>query len=489
MAVQTSVANIVLGPPACGRAASDAGAWTPPATPAASRSHPIRYAATFTYRGYTQVVRRKLCNVIPAECVRFGLFGTRQTRRYLCERLGWLPASARAVSKHRPIWIHANSYGEVLASEPLLQAMRQRWSGVPVVVSTTNFTADTEAHRLPECAGVFFVPYDSPGIVARVLAQLRPRGLVFVEADLWPNLLRACTQRAIPVVLVSGRYMDLRYWFNWRFPLTQEVLQHVAQFCMQSDHDAERLRALAPKARMQVTGNLKVDRLKQLGVTDAAALQPWREGFRLTNASPPVWVAGSVHPGEDELVFEAYLAARRIHPALTLLLAPRYLEHVARCEQLAKDRGLQVFRRSAMRVGRTRIDEDVILLDTLGELSWCYALGTVTFVGGSLVPDSWAPRGFECEGHNPLEPVAWGKLALFGPRMGNFAALAKVCLDAGVGWQVENAEQLAQRVAQVIGDATVREDVARRSRILLAHQPSVAQQTLDAIAPVMKGDP
>lgn len=455
-----------------------------------SRAVRIRCETSFSYPGYTRAVRRKLWGtVIPSEGARFLLRGTPHTRRYVRERLGWLPRPLTAVANRRPVWIHANSYGEVLASRPLIQALRRRWPETPLVVSTTNFTADTEAHAIGPsggCDGAFFVPYDSPGIVARVLDRLRPRCLLYVEADLWPNLLRACAQRGVPSGLVSGRYMDLRYWFDRRFPLTGEVLAHVDRFCMQSEHEARQMRVLAPQASICVTGNLKMDRLKAMALTDPA-VQPWGERLGLTGDAP-VWVAGSVHPGEDELVLDAYLAARRAHPRLVLLLAPRYLEHAGRCEELAKRRGLRVVRRSALQRGIRRADEEVVLLDTLGELVHGYALGTVTFVGGSLVPEAWAPRGFECEGHNPLEPVVWGKPVVFGPRMGNFADFAQVCLDARIGWQVPDAQQLARRVVEVVGDPGARDDIFRRGKTLLARHPDVAQRTLEAIEPLVKGE-
>lgn len=442
---------------------------------------------TFSYPAYTRLVRRKLQEILPKEFVRFVLCGNSQTRRYFWERLGVLPASLRRAGHERPIWIHANSYGEVLAAEPLVRVLRRRYPQVPVLISTTNFTADAEAVRRRFCDGAWFVPYDSPGIVARVLDQLRPHCLLVVEADLWPNLVRACTQRRIPIAVVSGRYMDVRYWFNWRLPLTEEVLNHVTLHCMQSEQDAASLKRLAPQARVCVTGNLKVDMLKELPKQPSAADEPlWHQGLRLTGGGP-VWVAGSVHPGEDALVLDAFAELRQHVPGLTLVLAPRYLEHANRCEDLALRRGLPVFRRSAWSQGRCRTDETVVLLDSLGELRYGYRFGAVAFVGGSLVPPEWAAPGFECEGHNPLEPLVWGTPVVFGPRMENFSAAAQACIECGVGWQVDTREALVRRVRDLLDRADEREQFVAHSRALFGTGRSIGDQTLDAIAHVLRG--
>ncbi len=451
-----------------------------------SSGTPSQEPFDFPYDAYSRIIRRKLWEVVPKELIRFGLLGTAQERRYVWERLGWLPRTIRRLDR-RPIWIHANAFGEVLAAKPLVRALRRRYPAVPLVVSTMNFSADTKARTEAACDGVFFAPYDSPRIVSRVLRQVRPRCLIFVEADLLPNLIRASTRQGVSVAVASGRYMDLQYWFDRRIRLTAEVFSQVSQFCMASEPDADQIRRLVPDARITLTGNLKLDALRLSAQADIDGAMRLQQEFGLAS-NPPVWVAGSVHPGEDEIVIDAFMAARAQCPGLVLLLAPRYPEHAARCERLLTARGLRCVRRSAVQRGQARDGEEAILLDAMGELRQCYALGTAAFVGGSLVPERWVPPGFVCEGHNPAEPVLFGKPVLFGPRMGNFSALRDACLQHGLGWQVGDATQLSQRVVELIRNPDLRREIAQRSGAFWAAHPPAAEQTVEAIHHLLKGD-
>lgn len=378
------------------------------------------------------------------------------------ERLGWLPPLPEG-----GIWIHAVSVGEVRAARGLLPHLRARLPGVPVLLSTTTATGRSVAEAAG-ADGVFYMPLDLPWTVDRVLETARPRTLLLVETEIWPNLLRACRSRGIPVAVVNGRlsadsfrrYRRLGGW--WR-----RVLQQLRLVCVRSPREAARFRALGiPPARVFLTGNLKADAAAQ--EPPDALRRELAQAFRL-NGRTPVLVAGCTMPGEEALVLEAFAAVRSSHPDVRLLVAPR---HPERFEQVAADiagAGWSCRRRT----GQGPEGADVLLLDSIGELSAAYGLAVASFVGGSLVPAG---------GHNLLEPAACGQPVLFGPSMDNFAALAAAFRTSGAGLQVRNATELARGWKELLEDEVLRETLGRRARLLARHDSQAGRRTAAVLA-------
>lgn len=390
-------------------------------------------------------------------------------RRDLPERFGRYPAAVRREGgQPGPGWLHAVSVGEVMAATPLVAELQRRRPAVPLIVSTVTETGRQVARaRFPGARGIVFFPVDLPGPVARALDHIRPRAVLLTETEVWPNFLAACAERGVPVILINGRissrsfrrYRRVKRW-------TGRVLSGVRLFCMQTERDAERIRTLgAPPERVRVTGNLKFD----LPIPETAGGDAGEFLKRtLAGDQPPLWVAGSTHPGEEALVLDAFGRVRRRFPETRLVLVPRHPERAGEIEALLRGRGYTWVRRSVGGNGRA----PVILWDTMGELPALYAVARLVFVGGSLVPVG---------GHNILEPAACSRPIVFGPHMDNFAEIAELFLVEGGARRVADADELAGEVIRLLADAGAAGVLGARARAILEAGQGAAVRTADLV--------
>ncbi|MBI4012680.1 MAG: 3-deoxy-D-manno-octulosonic acid transferase [Candidatus Rokubacteria bacterium] len=380
----------------------------------------------------------------------------------LAQRLGFVPV---APGPDR-IWVHAVSVGEVMAAVPLVHALRRRWPGSEVVVSTVTATGDRVARaRLQETAAAFVFPLDFAFAMRRAVRRVRPRCFIALETELWPNLLRTLAAAGVPAVLANGRISDRSFRRYLRVRgLFRRVLEQVALFAMQSDEDARRIIAMgAPPERVVVTGNLKME--APHGEVGADRL--WRRLLHL--GDEPVWIAGSTHRGEEAAVLDAFLELRRAGERLCLILAPRHPERIDEVEALARGRGLQPVRRSRIAPGGAG---GVVLLDTVGELAALYAVADVIFMGGSLVPIG---------GHNVIEPALHAKPIVFGPHMGNFREAARLLLQAGAAVQVRDASALVPALRTLLVDADARRRVGEAAWTAVRAHQGACERTLEAL--------
>jgi 3-deoxy-D-manno-octulosonic-acid transferase len=367
-------------------------------------------------------------------------------------------------------WVHAVSVGEVMAAVPLVQALRARWPGADIVLSTVTATGERVARaRLPEAAAMLTFPLDFPAAARRTVDRVAPGCFIGLETELWPNLLRALRRAGVPAILANGRISDRSYRRYRRVRrLFRTVLGDIALFCMQSEEDARRIISLgASPERVLVTGNLKMEAPSG----EAGAEQLWR---RLLHLGPaPVLVAGSTHRGEEAAMLEAFLAVRRTARDLRLVLAPRHPERLDEVEGLARSRGLEVVRRSRVSAGN---GAPVILLDTMGELASLYAVADVIFVGGSLVPIG---------GHNVVEPALHAKALVFGPHMTNFREAAGLLLRADAAVQVRDGEELAAAVERLLSDAPGRQALGRAAWTAVRAHQGACVRTVAALERVL----
>ncbi|HEY5719372.1 MAG TPA: lipid IV(A) 3-deoxy-D-manno-octulosonic acid transferase [Gammaproteobacteria bacterium] len=350
------------------------------------------------------------------------------------ERFGHAPPGLRPGG----LWVHAVSVGEVLAAVPLVERLLALHPELPITVTTMTPTGSARVReQFGDRVGHCYVPYDLPGAVRRFLIALRPRAVIVMETEIWPNLLHQCARRRVPLVLANAR-LSARSFRGYRRigRLIRAALGGVSAVAAQAQADAERLVALgAPAARVSVTGSIKFDLEVPDAVPQAAVALRTRCGSR------PVWIAGSTHEGEEVRVLEAHARLRQRHPDALLVLVPRHPERFRAVAELAAQRGFRVARRSG---GESPAEADVYLGDTMGELLLLYAAADVAFVGGSLVPTG---------GHNLLEPAALGRPVLTGPHLHNFTLIAELLLEAGAAWQVADAAELADKVALLLDDA------------------------------------
>ncbi|MDO8684055.1 MAG: 3-deoxy-D-manno-octulosonic acid transferase, partial [Armatimonadota bacterium] len=363
--------------------------------------------------------------------------------------------SAPEIKEPRPehrIWIQAVSVGETVASGPVFSELRRLLPLVELTLSTTT-TAGNEiaAKSVPEADNVIYFPLDIVPAVKKALDLIRPDVFVSVETEIWPNFLYHCRKRGIPVAIVNGIISDRTYhWGKKLHWLYKWALSGVDKLCMQSDEDASRVIDLGARPdRVEVVGNCKFDQLASGMSEDDRRIM--REAFRIRNGSP-VFVAGSTNPGEEEHVLDAYRDLRGKHSDLKLIIAPRQLNRTASIETIISSYGFKSGRRSAG--DDLSGNEDVVILDTMGELASVYGIATVAFVGGSLIPKG---------GHNILQPIAQGRPVIFGPYMHKARDLMRIAKDAGVGFQVENSAGLGRLADSLLNDSAKLDEVRDRA--------------------------
>lgn len=410
------------------------------------------------------------------------LLAKKRCRPGLRQRLGWLPKGLAAEwGDARTIWVHAVSMGEATAVVPLVQQLKTRYPQCRIMVSTVTETGrETIQKKLDGQAEHIYFPLDFRRAVRSVLDAVRPRLIIIVETELWPNFLREAAARGIPVVLVNGRlstdsfagYLRLR-------PFFRHVLAAFTLCSMQTDRDVDRIIQLgADPERVARTGNLKYDQ-----VAASAQAAPGRISKRDLGVAEgeDLFVAGSTHPGEEEAALDCYRRLLDGAPALVLALAPRHIERVDAVCAAARLRGFTVLRRTRLSKATSPPGGPrVIVLDTRGELASLYREATLVFVGGSLV---------DVGGHSPLEPAAWGKAVVFGPHMDHFAEAAEQFLRQGAGIQVRDAGGMADAMAALLNDRANLEERGKAAYQLMLENQGAVARTVALIARILGEEP
>jgi 3-deoxy-D-manno-octulosonic-acid transferase len=351
-------------------------------------------------------------------------------KRWLRERFG-LYAGKRFTG--RPIWIHAVSVGEVIASVPLIKRIKQRHPSLEIVISTVTDTGQKVAlERAGTYAGIIYVPFDLPFAIKNALHHIRPSAFIIMETELWPYVIRILKESDVPVILMNGRLSERSYKRYKKLGFfIGKVLRNISLLCVQDDIYAGRFRNLgAEPERIKNIGSFKFDTRPSSDVPE------WTEAL-----CGPVIIAGSTHETEEELVLDAYLRLRAYLPHLNLIIAPRHPGRFKNVGELVTKKGLEYMKRSEFRKtsesekGRNGESEQktvlsfpdspilsfpdspcpasglVVILDIIGELSALYGAADIAVMGGSFI---------EHGGQNPLEPAFWGKAIVCGPHMENF---------------------------------------------------------------------
>jgi 3-deoxy-D-manno-octulosonic-acid transferase len=390
------------------------------------------------------------------------------------------------------IWIHAVSVGELLSSIALAKRLKEAYPNRPLVVSTTTITGQTLAReRMQFADAVFYFPLDWRFCVRRVLRAVRPSLIVVLETEIWPNFLRESRRQNIPVLFLSGRISDRsfaryqRYLSKFGFflrPFLRSALGNAAAFLMQSERDAERIRALgAPADRVSVSGNLKYD----MELPAATPLSTWLETEARRQGRSPIVVAGSVVATEEPLALIAFGVVQGEHPNALLVLAPRKPERFEDAAEFIHESRRKFIRRSQLALpnhapgatassnGSIPRDVTVILLDSIGELASLYRLADGAFVGGSLVPSG---------GHNILEPAAFGKIPVFGPSMENFTEIASRFVAADAAIQVESPEDAGVAWIELLRNPERRNKMGENAKHLVDSSRGATDRALAEIS-------
>jgi 3-deoxy-D-manno-octulosonic-acid transferase len=404
----------------------------------------------------------------------------KRLRRLLAHRMGSIPN----IQSKRPVWIHAASVGEVICSIPLFKKIKEECPGIPILLTTMTQTGNNTAGKLiPEAEGILFFPFDHPFVIRRAVRRIGPRLLLLAETELWPNLLRFCREENIPVSLFNGRISkkSLKGYLLFK-SLFRECLKSISLFLMQTEGDRSRIIEIgAPPNRTKVMGNLKFDQnfppvtqIEKESMARSLGLQ----------GEETLLIAGSTHAGEEETLLGIFKELKPATPNLYLFLAPRHLDRLEEVEKIIRRAGLPWMRKSAFSlnerpsVGKTSRIPPVILLDTMGELMRLYSLGTLVFIGGSLVPVG---------GHNPLEPLAFKKCVLFGPYMFNFSEISRRLIENGGAIQVDGKEDLSFQMKNLLREEKKRREIGEKGYQFLQRHRGATERTFEEIRPYLNG--
>ena len=381
-------------------------------------------------------------------------------------RLGFYRRSFSRGEGTPRIWLHGASAGDLLSLQPMMKELKRRLPGCCIVVTTiTNSGLAMARKKLAEADVVLYAPYDLPLATRRAVRRLAPDLLVLEYTEIWPNLIHAARAGGARIALTNGRFNpDKLARYRAFFGVIGNPLALIDLFLMRSDEEAERVLALgAAPDRVWVSGNTKFDALVlEADPARAAALRS--EMGLLPEA--PVFMAGSTHEGEEELLFQVYRELLKRCPDLQLVVAPRYVERAGRIMAAAAEAGLSVRLRSG---GAAAGHAQVTILDTIGELAIAYRLATLVFVGGSFVR-----RG----GQNVLEPAGQGRPVLFGPHMENFKDSLQVLVGRG-GIQVATPEQLLKVAQELLARPDKIVELGELARQAVSHIRGASGRNVD----------
>lgn len=382
-------------------------------------------------------------------------------------------ATLDGLKEGKRVWIHAVSVGEVTAAAPIIASLKTKRPDVQVIFSTSTETGQGMAKRLvKEADALIYFPLDLPCAVSKTLELVRPDVFALVETELWPNFLAACHRRGVSSLIVNGRISPRSFYkyqktcFFWR-----RVLENVAAAGMISDIDASRISSIGMDAgKIKVLGNAKYDALAAMA---SPALHNDIARRLNIHKDEKFIVAGSTHPGEEDVVIQTYKKLLARYPEFRLILVPRHIERTSDVISLLRQAGLDdIIAFTDINRGRPRQDEKVIVVDVIGELFKVYSLATIVYCGGSLVPKG---------GQNILEAAAWGKVIFYGPSMEDFSQEAALLEHAGAGIRVNNARELSERMLQVLADPQDAQRRGERGRAVVLANMGAAERYAEMV--------
>jgi 3-deoxy-D-manno-octulosonic-acid transferase len=384
-------------------------------------------------------------------------------RNRLPARLGWV--LRRSIppgrGKTKTFWLHALSVGEITSAVPLVAGLRRAYPEGRIIISVTTSSGRQVADQLLSSLADHIIdgPLDLLPVVRKFIATLRPDLFILVETDFWPNTLNQLRLSGIPTVLVNGRISAASLARYRRFAIFfRPMMQSFSCLCMQTENGRRDMVALGvDPRRVHSPGNLKYASRADLSQRE-----------KLKQLLPParlLLLAGSTHPGEEEMLLRSYQTLRKELPEIFLLIAPRDPGRTGEICRLAENLGLHASRRTTCRPGET----DLLIIDSIGELLSFYALADIAFVGGSLV---------DCGGHNPLEPAALGVPVLFGPHMEDFQEVAEELIVAGGALKISNEQQLLNLLKELASSSETRTRQGEAARHCVQRRTGVVDRHL-----------
>jgi len=363
------------------------------------------------------------------------------------------------------IWVHTASVGEFFATLPVIRHLLEKHPESTITVTTMTPTGSEQIRsELGDSVYHIYVPFDLPDAVARFMNHVRPKKILIMETELWPNIITAAYDRDIDIILMNARLSE-RSANGYRYvrSLTKTILQKIAMITPQHQDDAKRFMDLgAIESSIRFIGNIKYD----MSIKPELVLQGIE--FRKNFNSDLVWISGSTHRGEDEQILNAHQIVRAKYPDAQLILVPRHPERFDEVAAICAKMDLPYTRRSL----NEATDQAVYLGDTMGELLLLFSVADMAFVGGSLV---------DTGGHNLLEPAALAKPVLTGPFDFNFKDINRQMLASNAAVRVENAEQLAQQVIYWYENPEAKQEAGKQALAVVQNNQGALKKLLALI--------
>jgi 3-deoxy-D-manno-octulosonic-acid transferase len=369
-------------------------------------------------------------------------------RKTVFQRLGLIRLPPKFVrkgskkSKKKRVWVHGLSVGEVLSAVPLIKMLNESSTAPCLVFSASTKTGYDIANRhlTGHVESIFYFPYDFAFSVNRITRKIAPEVVVIVETDIWPNFLYEMKKRRTSVLLVNARLSKASFAGYKRLGFfTKQVFLNFVHICAQSSEDADRFHRLGvPLDRITITGNIKFDEAHQ--ALDLKDIEKLKQSMNIQHAQK-VLLAGSTHPGEEDILLKVFTRLKTHVGELLLIVAPRNPERAGSIFRMFNSAGFSVGMMQEIKKIFSDKKFDVVIIDTIGLLKTLYAVSDIAFIGGSLM---------KCGGHNPLEPAVFSKPILFGEDMSDFADISRMLLKAGGAACVKDAEDFYATVVSLV---------------------------------------
>ena len=384
-------------------------------------------------------------------------------------RFGFLDKKALGLNDKKKIWVHAVSVGEVQVAQNLIKALRVYRKQYQIIISTVTKTGyGLAASFVEEDEVVIFAPLDFSFIARKAVDILNPAIYINAETEIWPNLLTALSNKGVAIVQVNGRISDKAFGGYQKLKrFIAPVLQRYRIFCMQSSRDKERICSLGARERdVHVVGNMKFDDIPVFEEDLSLRVDPSQE----------LWIAGSTHPGEEEILLDTFKKIQDRFPSLRIILAPRHPERADEIAALITEKGFKPLKFSQT-YDLILNSNEIMVVDTIGDLRKLYRLARIVFVGKSLTVKG---------GHNIIEPAFFEKPVIVGPFMQNFRDVTQLFLDNEAIVQIKDEEELFDKVCMFLNDEAQCEELGLKARGVIEEQRGATEKTLDIICGIVE---
>lgn len=412
---------------------------------------------------------------LPVVLVRLWLRGKKEPgyRAHIGERLGFYRQLSAMSTRPRIIWVHAVSVGETRAAQPLIDALLAAYPVHTILLTHMTATGRQTGHDVFISQGrrviQSFLPYDTQWMTGRFLRYFKPELCILMETEVWPNMMAQCARQGVPVMLANARLSERSLQRGLRLgTIMQQAAQRLQCVAAQTDADAGRLKQFGAK-NIHVTGSLKFD------VRPAQPLMGVGIGWRRQIGERPILLCASTREGEEKLILDAL--AKHTPDWLTIIV-PRHPQRFDEVEQLVKDAGFNVIRRSQIGDAPIGKEVDVLLGDSMGEMVAYYAASDVAFIGGSLLP---------LGGQNMIEACMLGRPVLLGEHTFNFLTISNDAVKAGAALRVANADDLIAQAGRLLQDEAERNTMAGQARAFAKQHQGATQRTMALVETMIQG--